>query len=57
MSNTKFKIGDRVKHTKYGTYGKVIDIDPNCGVYVFWNNGTSVYYGGFNLPIDLICKV
>ena len=56
MSNTGYKIGDIVKHTKFGTYGQVIDIDPNCGVYVFWNNGTSVYYGERNLPLDLICK-
>lgn len=56
MSNKGYKIGDIVKHTKFGTYGQVIDIDPNCGVYVFWNNGTSVYYGERNLPLDLICK-
>ena len=57
MSNTGYKIGDRVKHTKFGTIGIVMDIDPNSGVYVFWNNGTSVYYGGWNLPLDLISKL
>lgn len=56
MSNTKYKIGDRVKHTQYGTLGQVMDIDPNSGVYVFWDNGTSAYYGEWNLPLDMICK-
>ena len=56
MSNTGYKIGDRVKHTKFGTFGKVLDIDPNGGVYVFWDNGTSAYYGEWNLPLDMISK-
>lgn len=56
MSNTKYKIGDRVKHTQYGTLGQVMDIDPNRGVYVFWDNGNSAYYGEWNIPLDMICK-
>lgn len=57
MSNTGYKIGDCVKHTKFGTFGKVLVIGSDGGVYVFWNNGTSAYYGEGNLPLDLISKV
>ena len=41
--NNRIKIGDRVV-SDYGIAGKVLDIDPNLGVYVFWDNGTSAYY-------------
>lgn len=42
MNNT-IKIGDEVI-SAYGVKGKVIDIEPNRGYYVFWENGTSAYY-------------
>lgn len=44
VHNSEFKVGDKVKHAKHGTTGKVIDKDPNLGIYVFWDNGTSGYY-------------
>lgn len=44
VRNSEFKVGDKVKHAKHGTTGKVIDKDPNLGIYVFWDNGTSGYY-------------
>ena len=54
--NAGYKIGDRVRHTCYNTLGSVLDIDPNGDVYVFWDNGTSGYYGEWNQPITEICN-
>lgn len=56
MSKTGYKISDRVKHTKFGTFGKVLDIEPDRGLYVFWDNGTSAYYGEWDLPLYMISR-
>lgn len=49
----EFKVGDKVKHTQYGTIGKVFEIDPAGNVGVQWNNGQA-YYGKTAKPLSLI---
>lgn len=49
----EFKVGDKVKHTQYGTIGKVFEIDPAGNIGVQWDNGQA-YYGKTAKPLSLI---
>lgn len=59
MSHTGYKIGELVQHCEFRTVGKVIDINEDGAVYVYWENGTTGYYGpnAFHHPLSLLRKI
>lgn len=52
----KFRVGQKVKHTRFGTIGKVFEIAPDGAIGVQWSNGQA-YYGKFHMPISEIVAV
>ena len=52
----KFRVGQKVKHTRFGTIGKVFEIAPDGGIGVQWSNGQA-YYGEFHRPLSEIVAV
>ena len=52
----KFRVGQKVKHTRFGTIGKVFEIAPDGAIGVQWSNGQA-YYGEFNRPLSEIVAV
>lgn len=49
-----YKIGDRVRHTEFGTLGTVIDIEPDGAIYVSFESGAPGCFGEFHSPLSLI---
>ena len=52
----KFRVGQKVRHTRFGTIGKVFEIAPDGGIGVQWSNGQA-YYGEFHRPLSEIVAV
>lgn len=52
----EFHVGQKVKHTRFGTIGKVFEIAPDGAIGVQWSNGQA-YYGKFHMPISEIVAV
>ena len=55
-ADEKFRVGQKVKHTRFGTIGKVFEIAPDGVVGVQWSNGQA-YYGEFHRPLSEIVAV
>lgn len=51
-----FRVGQKVKHTRFGTIGKVFEIAPDGAIGVQWGNGQA-YYGKFHAPLSEIVAV
>lgn len=51
-----FSVGQKVKHTRFGTVGKVFEIAPDGAIGVQWGNGQA-YYGKFHKPLSEIVAV
>lgn len=51
-----FSVGQKVKHTRFGTIGKVFEIAPDGAIGVQWGNGQA-YYGKFHKPLSEIVAV